>query len=136
MLSCIPSFPCYFLREWVRGKCLIPIGSDLIVLLKSRLTEANGSPWVFANPETGKPFVNIFYAWDAAMHDLRHSFASFLINSGHSLYEVQKLFGHRTLSMTQRYAHLSDSSLRSAMESAASIVKTSSPGYADCILSF
>jgi integrase len=119
----------------------IPIGPDLIELLRSRLKDANGSPWVFANPETGKPFVSIFYAWDAArqraslpelrMHDLRHSFASFLINSGHSLYEVQKLLGHRTPSMTQRYAHLSDSSLRSAMSSAAKIVQASSAGYAE-----
>ena len=36
------------------------------------------------------------------MHDLRHSFASLLINSGRSLYEVQKLLGHTQ----QRYAHL------------------------------
>ena len=118
----------------------IPIGPDLIELLRCRLKDANGSPWVFANPQTGKPFVSIFYAWDAArqraslpqlrMHDLRHSFASFLINSGHSLYEVQKLLGHRTPSMTQRYAHLSDASLRSATASAARIVKASSVGYA------
>jgi site-specific recombinase XerD len=45
------------------------------------------------------------------MHDLRHSFASFLINSGRSLYEVQNLLGHSQVSTTQRYAHLSQETL-------------------------
>ena len=34
------------------------------------------------------------------MHDLRHSFASFLINDGRTLYEVQQLLGHRNSSMS------------------------------------
>jgi len=53
------------------------------------------------------------------LHDLRHSFASFLINSGHSLYEVQKLLGHHSISVTERYAHLADETLKNACESAA-----------------
>lgn len=48
------------------------------------------------------------------LHDLRHSFASFLINSGHSLYEVQKLLGHRQVTTTERYAHLSEAKLLEA----------------------
>ncbi len=48
------------------------------------------------------------------MHDLRHSFASFLVNAGRSLYEVQKLLGHTQIKTTQRYAHLSQDSLLSA----------------------
>jgi len=48
------------------------------------------------------------------MHDLRHSFASFLVNAGRSLYEVQKLLGHTQIKTTQRYAHLSQESLLSA----------------------
>jgi integrase len=31
---------------------------------------------------------------DVRIHDLRHSFASFLVNAGRSLYEVQKILGH------------------------------------------
>ena len=48
---------------------------------------------------------------DVRMHDLRHSFASFLVNSGQSLYTVQKLLGHTQVKTTQRYAHLSQDSL-------------------------
>lgn len=40
-------------------------------------------------------------------HTLRHTYASWLILSGASLYDVQKLLGHKTMEMTQRYAHLS-----------------------------
>ena len=77
--------------------------------------------WVFPNPKTAKPYVSIFISWDTArkqagladvrIHDLRHSFASFLVNAGRSLYEVQKILGHTQIKTTQRYAHLSQDTL-------------------------
>ncbi len=39
-------------------------------------------------------------------HTLRHTFASWLVMSGQSLYMVGKLLGHKTPQMTERYAHL------------------------------
>ncbi|MDR5876013.1 site-specific integrase [Vreelandella gomseomensis] len=81
---------------------------------------------VFANPCTGRPFVSIFHSWDTArqraglpelrLHDLRHSFASFLVNAGRSLYEVQELLGHADIRTTSRYAHLSRERLFEAVE--------------------
>jgi len=59
---------------------------------------------------------------DLRIHDLRHSFASYVINAGHSLYEVQKLLGHTQVSTTQRYAHLSHDRLLTAAETAANVV--------------
>jgi site-specific recombinase XerD len=44
------------------------------------------------------------------LHDLRHTFASIAVQNGASLYEVQKLLGHASSQMTQRYAHLADDS--------------------------
>jgi site-specific recombinase XerD len=91
---------------------------------------------VFANPNTLKPYVSIFYSWrtartaanldDVRMHDLRHSFASFLVNAGCSLYEVQKLLGHSDAKMTQRYSHLSQPSLLRAVSFAQDYVQTPS----------
>lgn len=54
--------------------------------------------------------------FDVRMHDLRHSFASLLINSGRTLYEVQHILGHTQIKTTQRYAHLSQDTLLAAAE--------------------
>lgn len=47
-------------------------------------------------------------------HSCRHSYASWMIEEGTDLYTVQKLLGHKTNVMTQRYAHLSENRLRDA----------------------
>ena len=83
--------------------------------------------WVFPNPKTLKPYVSIFCSWnttrgkadlqDVRIHDLRHSYASFLVNAGRSLYEVQRLLGHTQIKTTQRYAHLSHDTLLDATNS-------------------
>lgn len=50
-------------------------------------------------------------------HDLRHTFATILANKGTiSLQTIQKLLGHSTIELTQRYAHLSDKTLRDAVD--------------------
>ncbi len=48
-------------------------------------------------------------------HDLRHTCASWLIAEGVDIYTVGKILGHTSVSTTQRYAHLSIDSLRTAM---------------------
>lgn len=50
-------------------------------------------------------------------HSCRHSYASWLIDQGADLYTVQKLLGHKTNIMTQRYAHLSENRLKDAAKS-------------------
>ena len=47
-------------------------------------------------------------------HTLRHTFASWLVQSGASLYVVQRLMGHKSIRMTERYAHLAPENLTSA----------------------
>ena len=51
---------------------------------------------------------------DMRIHDLRHSYASTLVNNGATLYEVQKLLGHSRSATTERYAHLADQTLHRA----------------------
>lgn len=51
-------------------------------------------------------------------HDLRHTFASILVMAGQPLYAVQRLLRHKSISMTERYAHLAPDYLRIAAESA------------------
>jgi integrase len=93
----------------------VPMSDGVIRLLHS--VPRHECPWVFPNPNTLRPFVSFHCGWDTArkragladvrVHDLRHSFASLLINSGRTLFEVQRILGHTQVKTTQRYAHLS-----------------------------
>jgi integrase len=49
-------------------------------------------------------------------HDLRHSFATRLVQGGVDIYRVKELLGHKTLMMTARYAHHYPESLRGSVE--------------------
>lgn len=49
-------------------------------------------------------------------HSLRHTFASWLVEGGISLYAVKELLGHSDIEMTQRYSHLSPEGLRSTIK--------------------
>jgi integrase len=59
---------------------------------------------------------------DARIHDLRHSYASVLAGSGHSLPIIGGLLGHSSPATTARYAHLMDDPLRKATETAGAII--------------
>ena len=56
------------------------------------------------------------------LHDLRHSFASALVNDGKGLYTVQQLLGHANGKATQRYAHLTRETLAEAAEAMGKLV--------------
>ncbi len=111
-------------------KRILPITPQLLELYKS--IPKDDTPYLFTSPITNKPYVTIYNSWNTArikaglkdvrIHDLRHSYASALVNGGRSLYEVQTLLGHSTPTMTQRYAHLSNESLMSAASCASSLI--------------
>ena len=83
---------------------------------------------LFVNRQTGLPYTTVMKVWvrlrtkaglpQLRIHDLRHQFASRLVNAGRSLYDVQKILGHSNPIVTQRYAHLSSKSLQEAANSA------------------
>ncbi len=76
---------------------------------------------------TAVPFRKCFESWKTAlrnagvdpttrMHDLRHTFASRLVSRGVPIFDVSKLLGHKSITMTMRYAHLAPEAFESAIE--------------------
>lgn len=94
---------------------------------------------IFANPQTGKPFTTITRVWyrlrkaaginQMRIHSLRHQFASLIVSSGRSLFDVQVLLGHSDPRVSQRYAKLSVQALKEA-SSFGSIIVQSPPAVA------
>ncbi len=105
-----------------RPRC-IALNSVALELLES-IIPVPGNPFVFPSKVTGRPSASLHFPWlrirktagllDVRLHDLRHSYASFLVNHGVSLYVVQHLLGHTQPRMTQRYAHLVQQTLSDA----------------------
>ncbi len=109
----------------------IALSASAMTLLRG-LSRHDGNEFVFPSPLTGRPSPSLWFPWrrirdranlsDVRLHDLRHSFASFLVNEGISLYVVQNLLGHSNARTTQRYAHLVADTLSQATDVVDSIV--------------
>ena len=114
--------------------------SDAALNVLRAMPRTSGNPWLFPGHAPGKPLSDLYLFWNklrhslglagVRIHDLRHTFASFLVNAGNSLYEVQKLLGHNDPRTTMRYAHLGQASLLAAAETVSGffISRTSGSG--------
>ena len=89
-----------------------------------------GAIFLFPNPaDPRKHLTTIKHAWQTAreaaglpdvhIHDLRHSAASFMVNSGVDLFAVGKVLGHANVASSSRYAHLANDTLLAAVEAGA-----------------
>ena len=98
----------------------IALSDEAIAIIRA-LPHRPDCPWLFPGHTPGRPLSDLYLFWnhlrqklgldDVRIHDLRHTFASILVNAGHSLYEVQRLLGHSDPRTTMRYAHLEQNSL-------------------------
>lgn len=113
----------YTIPHTKNGKALrLPLHADAKKLLAS--LPRNGNRYVFQG-RNGHPMRSIRKAFVKAirkagidnfrLHDLRHTFASRLAMQGVDLLTIKKLGGWKTLSMVERYAHLSPSHLQDAL---------------------
>lgn len=109
----------------------VPLNSSAIELLESLGTRGKHE-YLFVSEITKKPITAVHKVWERLreeagmpnlrIHDLRHTFASLLANSGRSLYEIQHILGHSDPMVTQRYAHLSQGSLQDAANCAGALI--------------
>lgn len=99
------------------------------------------SKWVYPseNPATPMDATNFYhYVWIPAVtatgmewvtwHDLRHTFASRLAMTGHNEGTIAALLRHSTTALVKRYAHLSPSHLKAALEGVAEFGKAQTQG--------
>lgn len=109
----------------------VPLNDSALAILKQLDTEGKFD-CLFVNLETENAYTTIYKVWlrlrkeagvpHLRIHDLRHQYASFLVNSGRTLFEVQQILGHSDPKVTQRYSHLSSKSLQDAANSASIII--------------
>jgi integrase len=104
---------------------IVPINSlaKRILITRERI-----SPYVFVNYKGQKMYDNYLgqcfrksvrnakLEGKISFHSLKHTFASWLVQSGVGIYEVQKLLGHSSVVVTQVYAHLSENVLHKAVD--------------------
>jgi integrase len=113
--------------DWDRGIARLPdsktgaknlyFSAPALALLES-LPRVQDNPYVLPGDRPGAPFVGIQKPWQRVrlqagltglrIHDLRHAFASLAVANNEAIYLVGAVLGHRQVTTTERYSHLSD----------------------------
>lgn len=111
----------------------IPLFGQVLEYIKT-IKALSTTDLLFPGRDKSKP-IAIDQAWVKALraaeienfvfHDLRHTYATYALESGASPVVLARLLGHKTLDMVQRYAHVRD-------DHAAEVVKTMNERYLSC----
>ena len=119
-----------------------PITKDVKKMLKCRMPD-NSNDYIFTDKD-GEKIKEVSNAFQRIVDDLgfndgvddtrqrvvfhtcRHTFASWLAIQGTPLYTIAKLMGHKSIAMSERYAHLSPDHKKDAVNSMSSIFSKTS----------
>lgn len=112
-----------------RKRQTIPLNDDAVTTLRRLQAwqdqHSPENPWVFGK-EGGKKITKFQTGWNSALkragiedfriHDLRHTFASWLVMNGEDLLVVRDLLRHSSVTVTEKYAHLAPTRTASAVQ--------------------
>ncbi|MEM9598243.1 MAG: site-specific integrase, partial [Acidobacteriota bacterium] len=125
---------CLHLRDSKTGNRTVVLNDEALDVLAS-LERVDGNSHVVPGLKPGTRRSTLHPLWkrireaagldDVRIHDLRHTFGSVGVNSGHSLAIIGRLLGHTKILTTQRYAHLADGPVREATENIGAMVAAS-----------
>ncbi|MBU2606174.1 MAG: integrase arm-type DNA-binding domain-containing protein [Alphaproteobacteria bacterium] len=121
--------------EYIRGDVMIlpdsKTGRRRIALspavldILGQIPRRPDNPYVVCGKNPGEANTDLQRPWrrireeaklnDVRIHDLRHTYASWCLAAGHSLFLTGRLLGHTQAETTNRYAHLADSTQRDAV---------------------
>ena len=103
----------------------VPLSARLLGELRQWWCRHRTKPWLFPGPREGTPLsVSLVQRMcqkvvacaklrkKASMHTLRHSYATHMLEAGVDVVTLQKILGHRSLSTTATYLHLSTRQLQ------------------------
>ena len=104
---------------------VIPLCTQALEILERRKQSGDSNEWVFPSRFGEGPSTTAKYAWarackaaglkDCRIHDLRRTNATFAVSAGVSIYQVSKMLGHGSTSVTEStYAHMHDVARREA----------------------
>jgi integrase len=103
----------------------VPLNDAAVAALRVVYDRGEARGRVFQSARTGEPLENGRHWFEDAVveaeiknfrwHDLRHTFASRLRMKGAPLEDIADLLGHKSLTMTRRYAHLGPNKLHAVV---------------------
>ena len=118
----------YIVKTKSKKQREVPIAPKLDIILKKLFNKASSpNDHVFVTSRGHHKYHKIDTIFEKAVreagiedftfHDLRHSFASYMVMEGHGLPVVKEVLGHSDIRTTMRYTHVSKEHIRKAVDS-------------------